>query len=109
MDRTYYTYIMASQRNGTLYVGVTSDLIKRVYEHKNNLAEGFTSKYDVHQLVYFEQHLDVTVAIRREKRLKEWHRKWKLALIEIDNPNWRDLYFDITGSRRSDASGQAAG
>ncbi len=67
MDRTYYTYIMASQRNGTLYVVVTSDLIKRVYEHKNNLVEGFTSKYDVHQLVYFEQYLDVNAAIRREK------------------------------------------
>lgn len=102
MDRAYYTYIMASQRNGALYVGVTSDLIKRVDEHKNNRVEGFTSNHDVHQLVYFEQHLDVNRAIRREKRLKEWHRNWKLALIEIDNPGWTDLYTEITGSGRSD-------
>jgi len=99
MSKTYYTYIMASKRNGTLYVGITSDLIKRVYEHKNNLAAGFTRKYKIHLLVYFEQHLDVTVAIHREKRLKEWHRKWKLALIEKSNPQWIDLYFDLTGSR----------
>ena len=104
MDKRYYTYIMASQRNGTLYVSVTSDLIKRAYQHKNNLAEGFTAKCDTHLLVYFEQHLDVNAAIRREKRLKQWHRKWKLALIEIDNPNWRDLYSEVTGSR-----GQATG
>ena len=104
MDKRYYTYIMASQRNGTLYVGVTSDLIKRAYQHKNNLAEGFAAKNGAHLLVYFEQHLDVNAAIRREKRLKQWHRKWKLALIEIDNPNWRDLYSEVTGSR-----GQAAG
>ena len=107
MDKRYYTYIMASQRNGTLYIGVTSNLIKRVYEHKNNLVDGFTSKYKVHHLVYFEQHLDVSTAIRREKRLKEWHRNWKVALIEIDNPGWTDLYTEITGSSRSDASGQA--
>ncbi len=95
MENTYYTYIMASQRNGTLYVGVTSDLIRRVYEHKNDLAEGFTKKYQVHRLVYFEQHEDVNQAIRREKRLKEWPREWKLALIEIDNPTWRDLYDEL--------------
>ena len=99
MNKTYYTYIMASQRNGTLYIGVTSNLIKRVYEHKNNLVEGFTKKYQVHDLVYFEQHLDVTVAIQREKRLKEWQRKWKLDLIEKGNPQWKDLYSEITGSR----------
>ena len=99
MNKTYYTYILASKRNGTLYIGVTSDLIKRVYEHKNNLTDGFTSKHKVHNLVYFEQHLEVNSAIRREKRLKEWQRKWKLALIEISNPQWKDLYFEITGSR----------
>jgi len=99
MDKTYYTYIMASKRNGTLYIGVTSDLIKRVYEHKNNLVAGFTRKYKIHLLVYFEQHLDVKVAIHREKRLKEWQRKWKLALIEKSNPQWIDLYDEITGSR----------
>ena len=99
MEKNYYTYILANKRNGTLYVGVTSDLIKRVYQHQNNLVEGFTSKYQVHRLVYYEQHGDVLSAIRREKRLKEWQRKWKLALIEISNPQWKDLYFEITGSR----------
>jgi len=99
MTKTYCTYIMASKRNGTLYVGVTSNLIKRVYEHKNDLVAGFTKEYQVHQLVYFEQHEDVKIAIRREKRLKEWQRKWKLALIEIGNPQWTDLYDEITGSR----------
>ena len=99
MNKTYYTYIMASKRNGTLYIGVTSDLIKRVYEHKNDLVDGFTSKYSVHHLVYFEQHGDVAAAIQREKRLKEWQRKWKLALIEIYNPEWINLYDKITGSR----------
>jgi putative endonuclease len=99
MNKTYCTYIMASKRNGTLYVGVTSDLIKRVYEHKNDLVAGFTKDYHVHRLVYFEQHEDVTAAIHREKRLKEWQRKWKLALIEISNPQWTDLYDEITGSR----------
>ena len=99
MNKNYYTYIMASKRNGTLYIGVTSDLIKRVYEHKNDMVAGFTKKYGVHQLVYFEQHVDVKIAIQREKRLKEWQRKWKLALIEISNPEWTDLYDEITGSR----------
>ncbi len=108
MDKTYYTYIMASKRNGTLYVGITSDLIKRVYEHKNNQVEGITSQYKVRQLVYFEQHLEVTAAIRHEKRLKKWHRQWKLALIEIDNPQWQDLYFEITGSSQANPSTQAA-
>ena len=103
MNRDYYTYILASKRNGTLYVGITSNLIKRVYEHKNDLVNGFTKKYSVHNLVYFEQHIDVNRAIRREKRLKEWPRKWKLALIEIDNFEWRDLYPEITGSGQPDA------
>ena len=104
MEKCYYTYILASKRNGTLYVGVTSDLIKRIYQHRSNLAEGFTAKYQAHHLVYFEQHRDVISAIQREKRLKEWQRKWKLALIEKHNPEWRDLYPEISGSR-----GQAAG
>ncbi len=95
MERYYYTYILASQRNGTLYIGVTSDLVKRVWEHKNDLVEGFTSRYGVHSLVYFEQQRDVEAAIRREKRLKEWQRQWKIDLIETDNPQWRDLYDDI--------------
>ena len=90
-------YILASQRNGTLYIGVTSDLIKRIWEHKNDLVEGFTQKYKVHQLVYFEQHLDMLTAITREKQLKKWNRDWKLALIEKSNPDWRDLWGDIVG------------
>lgn len=85
-------YILASQRNGTLYTGVTSDLIKRVWEHKNDRNEGFTSKYAVHQLVYFEQHEDMNAAITREKQIKKWNRSWKLRLIEEKNPNWKDLY-----------------
>ncbi len=88
-------YILASQRNGTLYIGVTSDLIKRIWEHKQDLVEGFTQKYKVHQLVYFEQHQDMLAAIAREKQLKKWNRAWKLALIEKTNPDWRDLWPDI--------------
>lgn len=93
--KTYYVYIMASHRNGTLYLGVTNDLIRRVYEHKYNLADGFTKKYNVHQLVYYEETPDVVNAIQREKQLKKWNRKWKLALIEKNNPNWEDLYKEI--------------
>ncbi|HMV13623.1 MAG TPA: GIY-YIG nuclease family protein [Nitrosomonas sp.] len=85
-------YILASQKNGTLYTGVTSDLIKRVWEHKHDQAEGFTSKYAVHHLVYFEQHEDMNAAITREKQIKKWNRAWKLRLIEALNPNWNDLY-----------------
>ena len=88
----YYVYILASSKNGTLYIGVTRDLIKRIYEHKNNLADGFTKKYGVHDLVYYEQTEDVESAIAREKQLKNWHRKWKINLIEKDNPAWQDLY-----------------
>ena len=91
-----YVYILASKKNGTLYIGVTSDLIKRIYEHKNGLVDGFTKTYKVHLLVYYEQFLDIYSAISREKQLKHWQRKWKLQLIEQNNPNWRDLYFDIT-------------
>ena len=85
-------YILASKRNGTLYTGVTSDLVKRVWEHKNNLVDGFTKKYVVHVLVYFEQHDDMTAAITREKQIKKWNRTWKLRLIEEQNPEWKDLY-----------------
>ena len=90
-------YILASQRNGTLYIGVTSNLVKRIWEHKINLVEGFTQKYSVHQLVYFEQHQDMLAAITREKQLKKWNRSWKLALIEKNNPDWRNLWEDIAG------------
>ncbi len=99
MEKDFYVYIMASKKNGTLYVGVTSDLVKRVYQHKNNLVESFTQKYEVHTLVYYEQHFGAESAIKREKRLKEWQRKWKIVLIEKNNPDWNDLYTEITGSR----------
>ena len=88
-------YILASKRNGTLYTGVTSDLVKRVWEHKNNMVEGFTKRYGVHQLVWYEVHEGMESAIEREKQLKEWKRKWKLELIESTNPNWQDLYYTI--------------
>ena len=89
---TYYVYIMASKRNGTLYIGVTNDLIRRVYEHKNNLVEGFTNKFRVHKFVYWEQSENVDSALQREKQLKKWNRQWKLALIEEHNASWQDLY-----------------
>jgi putative endonuclease len=89
---SYYVYIMASKKNGTIYIGVTNDLSRRVYEHKNGLVEGFTSKYKVHNLVYFEKFEDVRYAIQREKQLKNWRREWKKNLIEKENPEWKDLY-----------------
>jgi len=88
-------YILASQKNGTLYVGVTSDLIKRVWQHKNGLVEGFTNKYHVHTLVYYELHQDIKLAIEREKKLKKWKRIYKIRLIEEKNPNWNDLYLKL--------------
>ena len=91
----YYVYILASNKNGTLYIGVTSDLVKRIYEHKNELAEGFTKQYSVHNLVYFETTESVESAIAREKQLKKWNRAWKIRLIEKTNPEWRDLYMEI--------------
>ena len=93
--KMYYVYILASQKNGTLYIGVTSSLAKRVWEHKNEVVEGFTKKYAVKKLVYFEQFDDVNNAIAREKVLKHWNRKWKLELIEKSNPTWNDLYGEI--------------
>jgi len=93
--KSYYVYILASKRNGTLYIGVTDDLTRRVSEHKNAAVEGFTKKYRIHTLVYLEQTSDILSAIQREKQLKKWRRKWKLALIEKDNPTWRDLYDDL--------------
>ncbi len=86
-----HVYIMASKRNGTLYVGVTTDLALRVYEHQNGLVDGFTKKYGVHTLVYAEEHFNVEDAIRREKAIKKWGRDWKLELIEKGNPEWLDL------------------
>jgi putative endonuclease len=96
MIKDYYVYILASQRNGTLYVGVTSYLIRRVWEHKNKLVEGFTQKHVIDKLVYFEQCSDIECAIKREKRLKRYNRKWKLELIEKENPEWKDLYCELT-------------
>ena len=81
--------------SGTLYIGVTNNLVRRVYQHKERLAEGFTNKYGVHRLVYFEETDDIESAIRREKRLKKWNRAWKIRLIEGSNPSWRDLYSEI--------------
>ena len=90
-------YILASQKNGTLYIGVTSNLPQRVWQHKNGQADGFTKKYSIHHLVYFEQTSDIESAIAREKQLKKWRRQWKIDLIEGRNPDWVDLYPDIVG------------
>ena len=91
----YFVYLMASRKNGTLYVGVTNDLVRRAYEHKNGLVEGFTDRYGVHQLVWFESTSSVEAAIQKEKQIKNWKREWKVALIEKDNPEWLDLYETI--------------
>jgi putative endonuclease len=95
--KQYYVYILASKKNGTLYIGVTNNLPKRVYEHKNNLIEGFTRKYNVHNLVYYESYSDIYAAITRKKAIKKWKRAWKTELIEKSNPLWKDLYCDIVG------------
>ena len=87
----YYVYILASKRNGTIYIGMTNDLERRVYEHKTGIVKGFTQKYDVSMLVYFEEFQQVEQAIERENNMKKWKRNWKLKLIEEDNPNWHDL------------------
>ncbi len=92
----YFVYILASKKNGTLYIGVTNDLLKRGYQHKNNLVEGFTQKYDVHNLVYYEIFKNIHDAITREKNMKKWKRKWKMELIEKFNPNWEDLYYTLS-------------
>lgn len=89
--RTYFVYIITSKKNGTLYIGVTNDLARRVDEHKSKIADGFTSRYDVNKLVYYEEYEYVFDAIDREKQLKNWHRKWKINLIEENNPHWQDL------------------
>ena len=96
MDKQFCVYILASKRNGTLYVGVTSALAKRVWEHKEKVTEGFTAQYGVDRLVYFELHGSAEAAIKREKQLKKWNRAWKIRLIEKQNPNWRDLYDEVS-------------
>ena len=94
-DKQPCVYILASKQNGTLYIGVTSNLIQRVYQHKHNMIDGFTEKYRVHSLVYYELHGTMEAAITREKQLKKWQRQWKMALIEKDNRDWRDLYDEL--------------
>ena len=91
-----YVYILASKNNVTIYTGVTNDLIRRVYEHKEKSVKSFSKQYDVDRLVYFEQHQSIRNAIQREKNIKHWSRQWKLELIEKNNPEWRDLYAEIT-------------
>lgn len=91
----YFVYIIASKRNGTLYTGITNDLSRRVWEHRNGYVSGFTKKYGVKTLVWFEHHTDVNAAISREKRIKRWRRQWKVRLIEEMNPNWNDLYEEV--------------
>ncbi|HDV6631737.1 TPA: GIY-YIG nuclease family protein [Legionella pneumophila] len=93
--KSFYVYILASKRNGTIYVGSTSDFIRRVWEHKHNMIPGFTDKYNVHNLVYYEAHETYVEAARREKRFKNWCRQWKLNLIENLNQEWRGLYEEI--------------
>ena len=90
-----HVYILANKRNGTLYTGVTSNLPQRIWQHKNDLVEGFTKRYGVHTLVWYETHETMESAMTREKALKEWKRAWKLRLIEANNPTWRDLYQDV--------------
>lgn len=90
-EKKYYVYLLASKKYGTLYTGVTSNLIQRMYQHKEGLAAGFTKKYTIHQLVYYEVHLDIYEAITREKRIKKWNRQWKINLIEQNNPAWINL------------------
>ena len=91
----YYVYILASKYNGTLYIGTTSNIVRRVWEHKNKSVSGFSKKYNINKLVYFEQCLDAKSAISREKQIKKWNRVWKIKLIEKDNPEWDDLYNTI--------------
>jgi len=93
--KEYFVYILASKRNGTLYIGLTNNLLKRVHEHKNDLLNGFTKKYSMHMLVYYEVFRNINDAITREKRMKKWDRQWKIKLIEKSNPEWEDLYYNL--------------
>ncbi len=97
MERQYFVYILATRKNGTLYIGVTNDLARRVWEHRNGTADGFTKRYSVTTLVYIEMFSDITEAIAREKAMKKWRRAWKIELIERDNSEWRDLFETING------------
>ena len=95
MEHGGFVYILASEKNGTLYIGVTSDLVRRLYEHRNGLVDGFSRNYSVHRLVYYERHATIDEAIVREKQLKKWKRLWKLRIIEEANADWRDLYEEV--------------
>ncbi|MGA2669667.1 MAG: GIY-YIG nuclease family protein [Ignavibacteria bacterium] len=95
--KNYYVYILASRKNGVLYIGVTNNLLKRVNQHRNNIVKGFSRSYNVHKLVYYEQTSDVRSALFREKQMKKWNRAWKIELIEKQNPEWKDLYFELGG------------
>jgi putative endonuclease len=97
MKKAFCVYMLASGRNGTLYIGVTSDLVKRIWQHKEGVVEGFTKDYNVKQLVWYEQHENAESAIQREKQLKKWNREWKIRLLESGNPYWNDLYPEIAG------------
>jgi putative endonuclease len=97
-DSQFFVYILASRKHGTLYIGMTNDLLRRTYEHREGMIEGFTRRYGVKRLVYYETYQNVRDAIQREKALKEWRRDWKIALIERENPDWSDLYYGIAGS-----------
>jgi len=96
MQKLGYVYILASKPRGTLYIGVTSDLVKRTYEHRNEMVDGFSKKYGTKLLVFYEVHDEIAAAITREKQMKKWNRAWKIRQIEESNPTWRDLYGDIT-------------
>jgi putative endonuclease len=102
MEKIPVVYMLASRRNGTLYTGVTSDLLGRLHQHRTKAADGFTARHDINRLVWFEVHAEMESAILREKRIKEWRRAWKLALIEKDNPTWRDLAEDFGYDHLSD-------
>ena len=95
MMRSYYVYMLASGMRGTLYIGVTNDLLRRVHEHKTDAVDGFTKQYGVKQLVWFDATPDIETAIAQEKRMKRWRRQWKIELVEKANPDWRDLYDDL--------------
>lgn len=104
LDRQYYVYIITNKSNNVLYIGVTNDLIRRIFEHKNKLADGFTKKYNLAKLVYYEATNDIESAITREKQLKNWHRDWKMNLINQFNPEWKDLGIDLLGDAETSSA-----
>lgn len=104
ITKTYYIYILTNQINTTLYIGVTNNLIKRLYEHKNNIVDGFTKKYKLKKLIYFEEYYDIKEAINREKQLKNWHRQWKINLIKVKNPFFNDLSNTIIGDAETSSA-----